>query len=65
MKSADEFVGMSKTRAQDMAEKRYWIFRLVSVDGERFLGYPEEGDVRDDRICVEVVDNVVTAARLN
>lgn len=56
----DDFVGMTKKRAQDVCEARNLIFRLISIDGEGFLPYPT--DVRDDRICVEIVDGKVVKA---
>ncbi len=48
----DHFINLSKKAAQDAAEKHNFIFRLVSIDGKQFLGYPE--DIRDDRVCVEI-----------
>ena len=59
---ADTFVGKSKKEAQDIAEKANLIFRLVSVDGNKFLGYPE--DNREDRICVELSKGKVIKAEL-
>lgn len=49
---ANQFIGMSKRRAQDLAEAKNLIFRLIRVDSEAFLPYPE--DRRDDRVCVEI-----------
>jgi len=60
VKEANEFVGMGKRPAQNLAESKGYIFRLVSVDGEQVLGYPE--DQRDDRVCVEVVATKVVKA---
>jgi hypothetical protein len=51
MKSSD-FVGLSKTSAEDLADRLGIIYRLISVDGYPFFSYPE--DKRDDRICVEI-----------
>ena len=62
---ASDFLGLSKFSAQDKAEKIYWIFRLVSVDGERFLGYPDPKDIRNDRICVEIKNGIVVKAAVN
>jgi hypothetical protein len=58
----ETFLNLSKKAAQDVAEKSNLIFRLVSIDGKRFLGYPE--DVRDDRVCIELENNKVTKALL-
>lgn len=54
------FVGMSKHKIQDLCEKKNLIYRLVSSDGEKFLGYPE--DKRDDRVCVELEGGKVKKA---
>ena len=50
--SESEFIGLSKKRAQDLAEKKNMIFRLIRVDSEQFLPYPD--DKRDDRVCCEI-----------
>ena len=50
MTDADQMKGMEKRAAQNFAERKNLIFRLVSVNGETFLGKPE--DVRTDRDCV-------------
>lgn len=55
-----EFVGMTKKRAQDLAEFKNLIFRLISVDGDPFLAYPE--DERTDRVCVEIENGKVSKA---
>ena len=58
--TSDDFIGLSKHAAFDLAELNYLIFRLVSVNGELFLGHPE--DRRDDRICVIIEDQKVIEA---
>lgn len=55
-----EFIGLSKKQAQDKAEARNLIFRLIKIDGKDFFDYPE--DTRDDRICVEVENGKVCKA---
>jgi hypothetical protein len=57
---ANEFLGMSKKRAQDVAESKNMIFRLISIDGDPFMSYPE--DQRTDRVCVEIVSGKVIKA---
>lgn len=57
---SNDFVGMTKHRAQDVAEKRNLIFRLISVDGDPYLSYPE--DERQDRVCVEIENGKVAKA---
>lgn len=58
--NTDLFVGMTKKSAQDLAESKFLIFRLVSIDGETYLGYPE--DTRTDRLCVEINDSKISKA---
>ena len=62
MADASTFVGMTKKGAQNKAEEMNLIFRLVSVDGSSYLGYPE--DTRDDRVCVEIDKGAVTKATI-
>lgn len=57
---AEKFIGLSKSKAQWLAEANYMVFRLISVDGEPFFSYPEE--VMTDRVCVEIVQNQVVKA---
>ena len=54
------FIGLSKKSAQDLADRMNFIFRLVSVNGEPYLGKPE--DCRNDRICIDITDGKVSAA---
>jgi len=57
-----DFIGMTKKRAQDVAELENLIFRLISIDGDPFLSYPE--DERTDRVCVEIEDGKVSKATI-
>lgn len=57
---AEDFIGLTKKRAQDTAEAKNMIFRLIAIDGETFLSYPE--DVRNDRVCVEINNGRVSKA---
>ena len=52
-----DFLGLTKKGAQNLAEARNLIFRLIKVDGEDFLSYPE--DSRTDRVCVEIENGKV------
>lgn len=58
--NAQEFMGLTKKRSQDLAEKRNLIFYLIRSDNEMFLPYPT--DKRDDRICVELENGKVVQA---
>ena len=60
--NASDFINLSKKAAQNLAEAKYMIFRLISVDGEPFLAYPE--DKRDDRVCVEIEKEKVVKASI-
>ncbi len=59
---ADDFIGLSKKKAQDVAEYNSLIFRLVKVDGEEMLGYPTDSNV--ERICVEIENGKVVKASM-
>jgi len=54
---AEEFLNCTKLQAQNKAEAKNMIFRLISKDGEEFLPWPT--DQRTDRVCVEVVKGLV------
>jgi hypothetical protein len=59
----DIFLGKSKKSAQDLAERNNLIFRLIRIDTENYLPYPD--DKREDRICVELENGKVIKAILN
>jgi hypothetical protein len=59
---SQKFIGLSKKSAQDLAERKDLIFRLISINGEPYFSYPEESDYRTDRICVELENSVVSKA---
>ena len=54
----NQFMGMTKRLAQNLAESKNLIFRLIRIDNRDFMSYPE--DKRDDRICVEIDNSVIT-----
>jgi hypothetical protein len=60
MVNVSDLVGLGKRDAQNKSELKNLIWRLVSVNGERFLGWPE--DKREDRVCVEIVNEKVVSA---
>jgi len=62
MANADSFLKMTKKGAQDKAEKMNFLFRLIRIDGEAYHTYPE--DVREDRVCVEIDNGVITKATI-
>jgi hypothetical protein len=58
----EKFLGLTKKQAQDLSEKLNLIFRLIKSDNKDFFSYPE--DKREDRICVELVDGLVSKASI-
>jgi hypothetical protein len=58
----NEYVGLTKKAAQDKAERKNAIFRLIRIDADKFFEYPDTTDVRTDRICVEIDGGKVTKA---
>jgi hypothetical protein len=60
---AEDFIGVSKFKAHDLVEANSLVYRLVSVDGAIFLGYPTD-ELRTDRICVEIENGVVVKATI-
>jgi len=59
---AEDFMNLSKKKAQDLAEAKNMVFRLIKKDDEDFLPYPE--DIRNDRVCVEIRDLKVIKATI-
>lgn len=59
---AEDLLGMTKKRAQDEAEIRNYIFRIIRIDTTDFQAYPE--DVRTDRVCVEIDNGRVSKVTL-
>lgn len=57
-----EFLNKTKKAAQNYAEAKNLIFRLIRIDNDNFLSYPD--DKREDRICVEIDNGLVTKATL-
>jgi len=56
------FLTLSKRGAQNRAESLNLVFRLIRIDQEHFLDYPE--DTRDDRVCVELDNGAVSVAAI-
>jgi hypothetical protein len=62
MNNAESFIGLSKKSAQNLAESKNMIFRLIRIDDERFLDYPEE--TLYDRVCIEIDQGKVTKSTI-
>ncbi len=58
MTKEEEFLGLTKKGAQNLAEKKNLIFRLIEVNGESFFAEPT--DKVTDRICVWITNSVVS-----
>lgn len=58
----NKFLGLTKKSAQNLAENMNLIFRLIKINGKDYFPYPE--DQRDDRLCVEIENDVVIKAIL-
>lgn len=58
----EDYIGLTKKKAQDKADDHNLIFRLIRIDEKPFFDYPE--DVRVDRICVEVEKGYVVKATI-
>jgi hypothetical protein len=59
---ASDFVGLSKTNAEDLADRMSLIYRLISIDGSEYFSYPT--DKRDDRVCIEIEKGKVVKASI-
>lgn len=62
---SNKFLGLTKKGSQDLAERNNIIFRLIRIDSENFMNYPEDKDDRSehaDRICIEIDNGKVTKA---
>lgn len=59
---ASQFLNLSKVAAQNLAEAKNMIFRLISINGEPYFSYPE--DAREDRVCVEIKNGQVVKASI-
>lgn len=62
MAKAEDYIGLTKRSSQDKAERDSLVFRLIRIDKEDFLSYPD--DERTDRICVEIDDGKVSKATI-
>jgi len=62
MADAKDFLGLTKKTAQNKAEAMNLLFRLIRIDSEHFFPYPTE--TRNDRVCAELDDGVVSVASI-
>lgn len=62
MATANDFIGLTKKDSQNLAEASNLIYRLIRVDSEKYLEYPEEK--RNDRVCVEIDSGKVSKASI-
>lgn len=63
--TAEDFIGLSKRRGQDLAEAKNMIFQLHRIDDEKFFEYPTDPDqYRFDRVYVEIDQGKITIAKI-
>ena len=63
--SSDMFLNKTKKSSQDLAEKHSIIYRLIRINNENFMSYPDSSDDRSkmmDRVCIEIDNGKVTKA---
>lgn len=60
---AEDFIGLTKKNAQDKAEGRNFIFRLIRIDNKAFFDYPPANDFCAERLCVELENGKVVVAK--
>ena len=63
MVNATKYLGMSKKGAQNQAESDNIVFRLISIDGDAYMSWPDEK--RDDRVCVVIEKGKVVKADIH
>ena len=61
---ADDFISLSKKGAQNLAEAKNFIFRLIKVDDEDYLSYPKDDETLADRVCVWIEKGKVVKAEI-
>jgi hypothetical protein len=62
MIKAEDFIGRTKMAAQNLAEGKNMLFRLLSIDGDPYFSIPE--DIRTDRVCIHITNGLVSAATI-
>jgi len=50
--NTEQFLGLNKKEAQNLAELNNLIFRLIRIDDRDLFSYPK--DQREDRVCIEI-----------
>lgn len=57
-----QYLGLTKKKAQDLAEAKNFVFRLIRIDDEQFFSYP--ADPGNYRVCCEIEKGVVIKATI-
>ncbi len=57
----DQFIGLTKKGAQNLAEASNLIFRLIRIDKEQYLPYTDEHVA--GRVCIEIDKGTVSEAK--
>jgi hypothetical protein len=59
--NSEQFLGLGKKDAQNLADRMNLIFRLIRIGEKEFFTYPE-GEGRGDVVCIEMDNLKVTKA---
>lgn len=62
MAGVNDFIGQTKKGSQNIAEARGLVYRLIRIDRESYMPYPD--DIRDDRVCIEIDNGKVSKAKI-
>ena len=62
MDNAKKYLGLTKKRAQDLAEADNLIFRLIRIDERNFFGYPDY--FNGQNLCIEIEKSVVVKSTI-
>ena len=61
--SSEQFIGLGKKDAQNLADRMNLIFRLIRIGDKEFFEYPED-EGRGDVVCVEIEKSKVVKATI-
>jgi len=59
--NSEQFIGLGKKDAQNLADRMNLIFRLIRIGDKEFFEYPD-GEGCGDVVCVEIDNLKVTKA---
>jgi len=62
--NSEQFLGLAKKDAQNLADRMNLIFRLIRIGDKEFFKYPEE-ESRGDIVCIEIDQSRVVKATIH